>query len=192
MVAIAAAFGLAIGNLYPFLAVKAPLPSADILVVEGWLPDYAIEAAKGEFSRGNYRLLITTGLPLPRGYYLAEYKTFAELAAATLKKLDFDPEKLVAVPGPEVLRNRTYTSALALRQWLSSSEPEVNSINLYTLGPHARRSWLLYKRALSPPIQVGIIAAKPLDYEPETWWQTSEGVRTAISEALGYLYARFF
>lgn len=179
-------------KIYDFLAVNSPDRSADFLVVEGWLPDYALEKAMQEFKKGSYRKLITTGLPLARGSYLSEYKTFAEVAAATLLALGFERDRLVAVPGPEALKDRTYTSAVAFREWLSPSNSDVKSINLYSFGPHSRRSWMLFKQALSPQIQVGVIAGEPLDYNPEVWWQFSEGVRTVISEAIAYVYARFF
>jgi len=45
---------LIIKNIHPFLAVNAPI-KADILVVEGWLPDYAIKSAIAEFKKGEYR-----------------------------------------------------------------------------------------------------------------------------------------
>ena len=35
---------------------------ANLLVVEGWLPDYAIEEAYSEFKSGRYNLIVTTGL----------------------------------------------------------------------------------------------------------------------------------
>lgn len=177
-------------NLHNFLAVSQPVKEAEILVVEGWLPDYAIKEAIGEFNSGKYQMVITTGLPLSKGYYLAEYKNFAQLAAATMVKLGFDPNKLVAVPGPEVMKDRTYASAIALREWLEAAKNPVKAINLYTFGPHARRSWLLFKKALAPEITVGVIAVAPQDYDPQQWWGSSEGVRTVIGETIAYIYAR--
>ncbi|WP_293367015.1 hypothetical protein [Microcoleus sp. CAWBG50] len=49
---------LILTNIHPFLAVNAPI-KADILVVEGWLPDYAVESAIAEFNKGGYRKLVT-------------------------------------------------------------------------------------------------------------------------------------
>lgn len=179
-------------NLYSFLSVNAPLPQADVLVVEGWLPDYGVEAAIAEFEKNSYKKVITTGLPLSLGFYLAEYKTFAELSAATFKALEFNPDQLIAVPGPKVMKDRTYYSAVALRDWLSNSDLEVNSLNLFSYGPHTRRSWLIFKQVLEPKFKVGAIALDPLDYDSETWWQSSEGVRSMLSETIAYIYARFF
>lgn len=179
-----------ITHIHPFLAVTSPI-KADILVVEGWLPDYALKQALTEFENGSYNKIVTTGGPLPTGYYLAEYKTFAELSVATLEALGLENEKLVAVPAPEVIKDRTYASAVTFRQWLSNSNLNVQSINLYTLDVHTRRSWLIFKQVLAPKIKTGAIAAKTQDYQPNNWWSSSAGVRSVISEVIAYIYARF-
>ncbi|MEG3904822.1 YdcF family protein [Microcoleus sp. B4-C5] len=181
---------LIITNIHPFLAVNAPI-KADILVVEGWLPDYAIESAIAEFKKGEYSQLITTGVPLSKGYYLAEYKNYAALTAATCIALGFDQNQVIAVPAASVVKHRTAASAIALRDWFSTSDLKVNSINLYSFGPHARRSWIVFKEVLNPEIKVGIIAAEPQDYNSQEWWKSSEGFRTVIGEIIAYIYARF-
>ncbi len=181
---------LIITNIHPFLAVNAPI-KAETLVVEGWLPDYAIESAIAEFKKGEYRQLITTGLPLSKGYYLAEYKNYAELAAATFIALGFDKNKVVAVPAPSVVKHRTAASAIALRDWLAASALKVDSINLYSFATHARRSWIIFKEVLKPDIKVGIIAAEPEDYNPQEWWKSSAGFRSVTGEVMAYIYARF-
>lgn len=177
-------------TLYPFLAVNSPV-AANVLVVEGWIPDYTIDDAIALFKRKSYNYLITTGLPVGKGYYLAEYKNFAELTAATFITLGFNPEQVFAVPAPDIKRDRTEASAIALREWLSTSKLNIKSINLYSLGPHARRSWMIFKAVLEPEIRVGVIVAQPEDYDPQEWWQSSEGVRTVIGEVIAYLYACF-
>ncbi len=48
-------------NIYTFLSVNAPLPQADVLVVEGWLPDYGIQGAIAEFENRGYQKVTTTG-----------------------------------------------------------------------------------------------------------------------------------
>jgi hypothetical protein len=181
---------LIITNIHPFLAVNAPTQT-DTLVVEGWLPDYAIKSAIAEFKKGEYRQLITTGIPLSHGYYLAEYKNYAELAAATCIALGFDKNKVVAVPAASVVKHRTAASAIALRDWLAASGLKVDSINLYSFGTHARRSWIIFKAVLNPDIKVGIIAAEPQNYNSQEWWKSSEGFRTVTGEIIAYIYARF-
>lgn len=180
----------ALNNVQPFLAVTSPI-DADILVVEGWIPDYALEQALIEFEKGSYRQIITTGIPLERGSYLAEYKSNAFVAAATLKKLGVSPEKVIAVAAPAKIKDRTLAAAVALKKWLLETNPKLESINLYTYDVHTRRSWLLFKKALAPHVKVGAIASITLDYEPKSWWKSSAGVRAVLDEFIAYLYARF-
>ncbi|MEA5519448.1 YdcF family protein [Limnoraphis robusta] len=177
-------------NLYPFLAVNAAI-QADALVIEGWMPDYAIKAALVEFEKGSYQKIITTGVPLSKGYYLAEYKDFANLTAATFIKLGLDETQVIAVPASKTLRNRTDATAIALRDWLQTSDLNIKSINLFSLGPHARRSWMIFKKSLYPEIEVGIVSIKSEDYNAEKWWLSSEGFRTVISEFIAYFYVLF-
>src|SRR5436309_1311467 len=66
-----------------FLSISQPV-TADVLIVQGSLPDYALKGASEEFRDGRYRYLITTGGPLLRGYYVSGGKTYAELAASAL------------------------------------------------------------------------------------------------------------
>ena len=47
-------------RVHPFLAVNNPVP-ADVLVVEGWVPAYALVDAWHYYQDGHYRLLLTTG-----------------------------------------------------------------------------------------------------------------------------------
>lgn len=178
----------AITHIHPFLTVTSPI-KADVLVVEGWIPDYALKQALTEFNNGSYHQIVTTGVPLPTGFYLSEYKNYAELSAATLQALGLEKQKLVAVPAPNVIKDRTKASAIAFRQWLLNSN-ERTTINLFTFDAHARRSWLLFKQILAP-IQVGVIAVESQDYDSSKWWSSSEGVRETISETIAYIYARF-
>jgi uncharacterized SAM-binding protein YcdF (DUF218 family) len=178
-------------NLHTFLAKNSPI-KADVLVVEGWLPDYAIEAAATEFKNGAYQKLITIGGAIPRGFYLCEYQNFAELSAATLIAIGVDPANILVVADPSQSPGRTTSAATILDQWLATSELPITALNLFTLGTHARRSYLLFKRILEPEIAVGIIASEPLNYDSNSWCHSSEGFRTVISELLAYLYVRIF
>lgn len=174
----------------PFLAPNHPIKS-EILVVEGWVPDYVFELAKAEFESKNYKLLFVTGEPTEKGSYLTEFNNFAEIGAKTLLKLGMNPDQVVAVPAPFVVRDRTYETALALKKWFHDSGMKVNSVNLLSLGAHSRRSRMLFEKALDFEVKVGIIAVTNQDYNPKRWWRYGDGVRTTISEAIAYVYARF-
>ncbi|MBF2067450.1 MAG: YdcF family protein [Calothrix sp. C42_A2020_038] len=178
-----------ITNVHSFLAVTSPI-NANILVVEGWLADEALKQALIEFEMGSYNYLITTGIPLQRGYYLSEYKDFANLAASTLIAMGADSKKIIPIPTPDVRTDRTYASAIALKEKLENSEVKLESLNLFSDDVHTRRSWMLYKRVL-PNIEIGVIAATTRSYDTQRWWNSSQGLRTVITEAIAYIYALF-
>ncbi|MEM7725273.1 MAG: ElyC/SanA/YdcF family protein [Cyanobacteria bacterium P01_A01_bin.45] len=178
-----------LSHIHPFLAVTSPISTADVLVVEGWMADYAVEAALNEFQSGSYRQLVTTGVPVRKGYYLAEYNNFAEITAETLKKLGLEEDKIIIVPSPEVRKDRTYASAVAVGQWLEQTDIQPKAINIVSESAHARRSWLLYKKALASKVPAGIISTPSRSYDSQQWWKYSAGVRSVINETVGYLYA---
>jgi hypothetical protein len=178
-------------TIYPFLAMNRPL-YGDILVVEGWIPDYLLEKAIVEFKTNNYQRLITTGGPLGKGAYLSEYKTYAELTATTLKKLGVSEEVIVSIPTPLVNTDRTYATAIAVKKWLLASNLSIKSLDIYSVGVHARRSRLLFNKALGDKVTVGVIAVESEAYDPQRWWKSSHGTRVIVGETIAYIYARFF
>jgi hypothetical protein len=180
--------GLTFSQLHPFLAITDPT-RAQVLVVEGWLPDYALEAARKEFTSQPYHLLFTTGGPLEVGSHLAQYATYAELAHATLDHLGVPPDQSTAIPAPPTTRARTYHSALALRDHCLAQGLVLDAVNIVTLGAHARRSQLCFQQALGPNTRVGVIAVPDASYDPERWWTFSHGVKTVAGESLAWLYA---
>jgi hypothetical protein len=176
--------------VHPFLAPTNPV-EGDILIVEGWLPDYALKEAKERFQQGGYQLLVTTGGKIEKGFHLSEYKTWAELAVSTLKSLDFPEDKIMTAPvHKNYKKDRTYYSILALQRRLSEEGFNEASIDVVSLGVHARRSWLLFEKVFSS-VNVGVVAISPNNYDTSRWWLSSAGVRNVISESIAYLYARF-
>ena len=191
MVALALVASLVFGarRLHPFLAVNAPVRGG-VLVVEGWAPDWAMEEAAAEFRQHHYDMLFVTGIPIERGVHLCEYKTYAELGAATLLKLGLGTNVVQAVPTPGVRVDRTYASAAALKRWLREHGMAATRLNLITSGVHARRSRLLYQKAFGKGVEVGVMAAPVKEYDAGGWWRSSAGFRLVIGETLAYGYAR--
>ena len=69
--------------IYPFLAPTKSV-GGDILVVEGWFPDYVLKKVKDRFEKGPYKLLITVGEKYEVGHPLEQYKSAAEATASRL------------------------------------------------------------------------------------------------------------
>jgi hypothetical protein len=181
----------AVRGVHPFLAVTEPLPGG-ALVVEGWAPDYAMAEAVAEFHRHHYDKLYVTGGPPETGGLLMEYKTYAESGAAVLLKLGLTTNEVQAVPAPRVRQDRTYAAAVTFNTWLHRHGISPRRVHLISEGPHARRSRLLFKKALGPDVAVGVTAVPSQEYNARQWWRSSAGVRTVLDEAIGYGYARFF
>ena len=182
---------LVVRNLYGFLAINDPLPG-DILVVEGWSADYVVEGAVDEFRKGHYERICLTGGPIEFGNAMREYKTYAEYAKALCIKLGVPAEALHAIPAPAVERDRSYASALALRQWLREHEAMDAKLNIAGNGAHSRRTRLVYEKALGPGVRVGISNVEEREFDPKVWWKGSQGFRIVIDEAIAYTYARLF
>ena len=178
-------------NVHPFLAVTQRV-SANALVVEGWVHRYGIRAAVAEFKNGPYQYAFSTGGPVTgNGGYVNDFQTSASVGAELLKKDGIPLESLEMVPSHVIGRDRTYSSAVALREWLREHNAAVRSFNVVTEDTHARRTRLLFQEAFGDSVKVGIISVPNPDYDARRWWRYSEGVRDVVSESIAYLYAKF-
>jgi uncharacterized SAM-binding protein YcdF (DUF218 family) len=186
-----AVFGLIGLEIHPFLAETHRVDSNN-LVVEGWIHGYAIQMAVKEFKDGHYERVFTTGGPVEgSGGYISDACTLASVGAGRLRKFGVPPESLQMIPSREMDRDRTYGSAVALRNWLNEHNMPLHSINVLTEGAHARRTRLLFQKAFGDDVKVGVISVPSPDYDAKQWWHYSEGVREIIGEAIAYTYARF-
>jgi uncharacterized SAM-binding protein YcdF (DUF218 family) len=88
--------------------------------------------------------------------------------------------------------DRTYSAAIALRTWFREHNLTVRGVNVLTEDVHARRTCLLFQKALGHNVAVGVIAVPNPDYDANHWWSYSEGVKDVVSEAFAYIYARLF
>ena len=175
--------------LCSFLSVSSPVRS-EFLVVEGWLPPSAVWQATKLIKAGHYQKVFTSGGPAGDEWGTSPTDTYAGLAARRLIKLGIPGDLVQAVPSSVERKDRTYYSALALRAWVQNHNLQVNSIDIITLGPHARRSRLLYEKVFGNDVKIGVITTEDPKYDPARWWRSSEGVREVVGESIAYLYAR--
>ena len=160
-------------------------------MVEGWSPDYTLETARSEVYRNPGHMIYVIGGPLEHGAPLSEYKTYAELGAATLRQMGMSNDTVQAVPAPLVRKDRTYAAAVALRDWFRQRGRVPKAFNLISTGAHARRSRLMFEKAFGGDSRVGIIDVEDRDYDSHQWWKSSQGVRSVLDEMIAYAYARF-
>jgi hypothetical protein len=171
-------------HLGQWLAFSAPIAGprgeqATLLVVEGWLEERELNDAAMYARRHGYRRVIASGGPLTS---FSPFASFAERAADRLRERL--PGVLVeAVPAPHTAQDRTYTSAVWVRDWAQQHGVPVATIDVYSLGPHARRTRMLYRLAFGEATQVGVIAGVPHDSDAVHWWTTSEAAKDVLMEA---------
>ena len=179
-------------TIHPFLTPTQRV-DANILVVEGWVHDYVIRAAAKEFMTGGYKQVFSTGGPSTgSGGYTGDADTSASVGAGELRASGISSTFIQMVPSHVIGRDRTYYSAVALRDWFRERNMNVGSFNIVAEDAHSRRTWLLFQEAFGDEAKVGIISVPNPDYDAKLWWRSSEGFREISSETLAYLYARLF
>ncbi len=174
-------------GLYPFLAEQAPR-GAGAMVVEGWLDDEVLAQVIHEYRTHHYAPLYATGQPIdPKSLY-RDYGSYANYGASRLRALGL-PDAIVVASAP-IQRDRTYSSGVALRDWMRAHGGVPREITVVTFGPHARRSHLLFQKAFGDEAAVGVISLTPREYDTRRWWRSSGGFRDVTGEAIAWLYAR--
>jgi hypothetical protein len=176
-------------TLYGFLAQNAPV-GARVLVVEGWLGPEELEQAIQVFKNGKYEHIVTTGGPVTRWPEVNLGTDYARLAADFLAHHGVRRDLISAVPAPRSRKERTFLSAVIFRESAQRLGITLDAVDVFTAGPHARRSRLLFQMALGPMVRVGVLAARPADYAPESWWRTSAGVEQMLFQAFGFVWVK--
>lgn len=191
-VAVLAVTVLFVAAVHDFLAINDPV-QANVLVVEGWVWDSAaMKEAADEFNRGKYDVVVTVGV-LPGGQESGSMQESpATRAAEQLRKLGVEDHAIEMLAVPHIDRHRTYASALAVKHWLQNSKIHAVGINVFTLGAHARKSLVLFKRAFDGKVPIGVIAGTEDSYDPARWWLSVRGIYTVLRKAIGYLYAEWW
>lgn len=176
--------------VHAFLAPNAPAPNAKLLVVEGWMSDAELDQAVAAFQTGKYERVITTGGPIERWLGTSAAANYAELAATYLKKRGLADAEVISVPAPASAQDRTFLSAIKVREFLASQGLSVNDIDLFSAGTHARRSHMLYRMAFGPSVNVGVLSARPHVYDEHRWWLTSVGIKSVIPESISVIWTK--
>ena len=178
-------------GLYPFLAHTEPV-GARVLAVEGWIDAEGLDQAIAAFRSGGYIQVVTTGGPIEQWPGLHGYSTYAERAADYLTHHGVSKTQVTAVPAPKSAQDRTFLSAVMVREWAKGRGLALDALDVFSLGPHARRSRLLYQLAFGPRVAIGVYAARTNDYDAGAWWRTSIGARDVLTQAVGWLWVKCF
>jgi hypothetical protein len=165
-----------------FFSLTRRLP-AEVLVVDGWIGKDGLQAAAAEFQRSGYEFVLTTGgLTDDRRSPL----NYCEIAEEEFVRLGISRARIINAPTGEIEHERTFKSALSAWQALRKRGIYPKAINVMTLGPHARRSCLVYAKVFAPVTRVGVIAWVPAYYKTEPWWRSQGRTKCFFKEIVGY------
>lgn len=178
-------------HLYSFLAPNQPV-GARLLVVEGWMGADELDQAVELFRARRYEHVFTTGGPIPSGFEKLGRDSFAELARDVLLRRGMPEDAVTAVPTPASAQDRSFLSAVMLREWTKKERVRVEALDLLSSGVHSRRSWLVYRMAFGPEVRIGILATRSSAYNPASWWRTSVGAKTVLSETISLIWTEIF
>ncbi len=172
----------------PFLATTAKAP-AEVLVVESWIGYDGIRAASAEFKTNRYGWIVSAGGLVDEHWYLAR-DNYADLGRGELLRSGIAPGVIITAPAEEVQVQRTFESASAVWRALHKSGIQPKSINIFTLGAHARRSRLVYAKVFGPNVRVGVVSWQPeaLNFAGQPWWHSSERALDFYKETIGYFF----
>lgn len=172
--------------LHAYLSPVKPYPAADVLVIEGWISEPELAQAVALIRDGNYKHIVTSGGPIDFWPKLIGKNNFADLAADYLEKQGV--RDVEAAPAPHSAQDRTYLSAVKVREWAYKRGIKVASLNVVSSGPHARRTRHLYQLAFGDSVRVGIIASRSREYDGAHWWETSAGTKSVMGETISYAW----
>lgn len=182
---------LVMRNIYPFLAQNEPI-GARILVVEGWLGPAELDQAVHAFKKGGYERVVTTGGPILGWPELSIHASYARIAADYLAQHGVPRDMILVVPTPPSAQDRTFLSAVVLRNSAQQLGMNLDAIDLFSAGAHARRSRLLFQMAFGPEVRVGVLAARPTEYDPDAWWRASSGMESMVLQSIGMIWVKCF
>lgn len=184
---------IALGHLASYLAADAPAAGRDgraarTLIVEGWLEEDALEDAIAVIARGRYERVLTSGGPIEGWREDQRWPTYAERAADYLRR--HGANQVVALAAPKSTQDRSFLSAVVVRDWLRQQGSALDTVDLFSGSVHARRSRLVYRIAFGPEVEIGVFAAPPRRYSLDRWWATSEGAKAVLDEAIGLAWTK--
>ena len=112
----------------------------------------------------------------------------SEIARQQLVRFGIPSDKILVAWVDDTPAHRTYATAEAARRALANHHINVGTLNVFTLGAHARRSRLIFSRTFGPNVQVGAIGWQPIGYADGPWWRSSDRAEDMIKETAGYFY----
>jgi uncharacterized SAM-binding protein YcdF (DUF218 family) len=174
-----------------FLSMTRRAPPS-VLVVEGWIGRDGVRAAAKEFRQNGYEFIVTTGGLTTAERWEEGGWSYAEGAGHELIRSGIPSDRIIVAPSRNTQNQRTYESAVSVWRALQANGIQPKALNVFTFGPHARRSRLVFAKVEGPETHVGVVSWVPSDYQASPWWRSSDRARDLITETAGYLFEVLF
>lgn len=174
-------------NVHPFLAVTHRV-EADVLIIEAWMPKTVTQEAIKEFTKGQYAFLVVMEMTDNDDPKLKQDTALKTSMAKYFVSHDIPSDRIIECFAPATNDRRSLTMANAVRNTLNRRGITARGFNVFAPGAHARKTWLVYRRALSAIAPVGIVSIPTDDYDPARWWETTNGTNWVIVNGIGWFY----
>jgi hypothetical protein len=166
--------------LSAYLTVNKPVPQAQVLIVEGWLFDSFLPNVKQEFFSNHYKYIIISCGPEAvetDGDHVFQTRgnKWEDHVKRTLISLGCDSSIIKTAIVKKMTNHNTLAMALAAKQWFNENDPAVTRVNICSAGPHGRKTWIAYQRALGKSFEVGIYSYFRTRIPVTRWWKESRG-----------------
>ena len=173
-----------------FFSLTDRRSSASVLVVESWIGFEGLAAAQAEFERGGYEYLVSAG-GLSDNRWDRRRWNLAHEARDFFVRAGVPSSQVLEAWRDETTNQRTFATAVAAWQALRAAGVHPQGVNVFTLGPHARRSRLVFAKVFGPEVAVGVISWAPPRTQIGPWWRSSERAEDLIKESVGWPFELF-
>lgn len=176
-------------TVYRFLAVNELARATgvpDAVIMEGWVPMNAVQETARVFLRSGSSCLAVSGGNVEGGD--ERFASYAEFGAHRLRQTGIPPDKLLISAPFQRDRSRTCHDAAAIRGTIQERLGRVSELWLVTADVHGRRSGRIYRRVFGPEVRIRVHSVAPAGYNADSWWDSSNGVKTVVMESVSLLY----
>ena len=181
-------------HLHDYLSVTKRL-DCDTLVIEGWLFDYMLDHAVQEIKHNHYNkiLILCMNKNKPSDDIQHDFKeTEAYQTSKRLIDRGIDPELISTIQIKDMGNHHTFRSALTLKNWIKVHGFSSKKFNIYTGGPHARKTYTAFTRVFGDSYKIGIVPSPIEHYNSRFWWSSLKGISVTLRFFIGYVYAEFW
>ena len=184
---------LGIKNIHSYLSLSNPV-HAEILLVEGWIGDTYAPKILEDFYRNHYSRIVIIGTRKPKmnGNITNDTQSNAVILRKKLRSLSNNTIIITLINSIYVNKHQTFNYLVSFKNWLMREIPDIESVNLFSVSLHARKSYLILRRVLPSSIEVGVISATPIHYDAQYWWLSKRGIWLVFKNTISFINAYIF